>query len=221
MPTLTVASGGAVADRSLASLDAVKAELGITDGSSDTLLSGWIRDDSDAVSEACGVAPDQAGRRTFLREAVTISYRPNEVPCGFDPAPLVLPWRLPLDVEMVTVDGATLDADAYEVEPMAGLLWRLNTFGCRTRWERSRIVITGTAGWVLADVPAALRRAVIECVTIRWDGKDQNSYLKRDRVDGVGEQEFWTGSLPNMQGSVPASVLDGLRAAGLVNIAIG
>ncbi|MCW2243582.1 hypothetical protein [Azospirillum canadense] len=94
MPTLTVAPP--VADRSLVDLRTVKAELGITDTASDALLARWIKEDSDAVCAACGVAPDQMGRRTFLAEAVTISYRADEVPGGYRPTPLILPWRLPL-----------------------------------------------------------------------------------------------------------------------------
>lgn len=221
MPSLTVSA--TVADRSLVTLSALKADLGITGTDDDTRLTQWIKDDSDAVCEACGVAADQAGRRTFLQEAVTIAYRPSEVPArGIDPAPLILPWRLPLEVDTVTENGTALTvADDVEAEPMAGLLWRLDARGERTHWVGGRIVITGTAGWLLADVPTPLRRAVIDCVKLRWDAKDQNSYVTRERVDGVGEQQFWVGDVPNSVGGIQGSTIQALSAAGLVNIAVG
>lgn len=221
MPTLTVAS--AVSDRSLVALSALKADLGITGTDQDARLTQWIKDDSDAVCEACGVAPDQLGRRTFLAEAVSITYRAAEIPqaCG-QAEPLILPWRIPLALSSVTVDGTALTVpDDVEIEPMAGLLWRVGADGCRRSWERGRVVITGTAGWDQDGVPAALRRAVIDCVKLRWDAKDQNSYVTRERVDGVGEQQFWVGDVPNSVGGLQASTMDALRAAGLVNAVVG
>ena len=191
MPTLTVSA--AVADRSLVSLATVKAELCITDTTNDALLTRWVKELSDAVCEVCGVAPDQAGRRTFLAEPVSIAYRAQEVPCGFDPAPLIMPWRIPLNIDTLTVDGTALTvADDVELEPMAGLLWRLNGNGCRTRWERGRVVITGTAGWVLADVPAALSSAVTDAVRYRWYAHTRGAPLLRSYENPDVEKMSWS-----------------------------
>lgn len=205
MPTLIVSVP--VTDRSLVALSVVKAELGITDTTNDTLLTRWIKELSDNVCEVCAVAPDQLGRRTFLIEAVTISYRAQEVPCGFDPEPLVLPWRIPLKVDTLTVDGATIDADGYEVEPMAGLLWRLSSSGCRTRWERGRVVITGTAGWAQADVPAAISSAVTDAVRYRWFAHTRGDPLLRSiDVDGVDAVTFLDAGKVELVGGLPSEI---------------
>ena len=223
MPTLTVTSP--VADRSLTSLAQVKAELGIAadDTASDPLLTGWIKDDSDAVLDACHWAPDQMGRRCALDEPVTISFRASEVPVnGCDPAPLLLPWRLPLSIDTVTVDGQALTvSEDVECQPMGALLYRLDASGQHARWRPSRIVITGRSGWTQDEVPAALRGAVLDLIRIRWDSQGRNSFVKRERVEDVGEREFWVGDQPNSTGGMPKSVLESLRAAGLVNIVIG
>ncbi|GEM_PF-743324 len=212
MPTLTVSA--AVSDRSLVSLATVKAELGITgtDADRDAMLTRWIKDLSDSVCEVCGVATDQAGRRTFLSEGATIAYRAQEVPCGLDPAPLILPWRIPFTVSTVTVDGVSLTvADDVEVEPMAGLLWRLNSNGCRTRWERGRVVVTGAGGWLLADVPAALSSAVTDAVRYRWYAHTRGDPLLRSiDVDGVDAVTFMDAGKVQMDGGLPAEIVSRL-----------
>lgn len=207
MPTLTVSAP--VSDRSLVSLATVKAELGITDTTNDVMLTRWVKELSDTVCEVCSVAADQAGRRTFLSEPVSIAYRAQEVPCGHDPAPLILPWRIPLDIDTATVDGTALAvADDVELEPMAGLLWRLNADGCRTRWERGRVVITGTGGWLLADVPAALSSAVTDAVRYRWYAHTRGDPLLRSiDVDGVDAVTFMDAGKVQMDGGLPAEIV--------------
>lgn len=232
MPILNVASP--VSDRSLISLSALKTALEIASSTDNALLTQWIKDDSDTICTACNVAPDQAGRRTFLSESVIISYRTSEIVpdtrrwTGYadryasQVRPLILPWRLPLTVSTVTVDDTTLTvATDIEIEPMAALLWRLDSNGERTHWERGRLVITGTAGWALVDVPAALRYAVVEMIGLRLDGRGRNSFLKVDQAEGVGRQEFWVGDAPGSIASIPQSVLERLQIAGLVSVAIG
>ncbi|WP_431861381.1 hypothetical protein [Azospirillum sp.] len=220
MPVLIVAS--AVADRSLVSLATLKTELGISGTDYDAKLTAWGKAASDIVCSVCGIAADQQGRRTLITEAFTVSYRASEVPqrCG-DPAPLLLPWRLPLTISAVTADGTALTVvDDVECEPMAGLLWRLDEDGERTHWTRGRITITASAGWAQDDVPEAARQAVIRYVRERYDGDGRNSLLKAEESDGVGRDEYWIG--PTSKGdALPADMVDALRASGLVNVAIG
>lgn len=218
MPVLTVSAP--VADRSLVSLATVKAELGITDTASDTMLTRWVKELSDAVCEVCGVAADQAGRRTFLSEGFSISYRAQEIPEGLDPSPLILPWRIPVTISTVTVDGTALTvADDVEVEPLSGLLWRLNADGCRTRWERGRVVITGTGGWLLADVPAALSSAVTDAVRYRWYAHTRGDPLLRSiDVDGVDAVTFMDAGKVQMDGGLPSEIAS--RLAPYANMVI-
>ncbi|MFC5353553.1 hypothetical protein [Azospirillum himalayense] len=206
MPTLTVSA--AVADRSLVTLATVKAELGITDTTNDTLLTRWIKELSDNVCEVCAVAADQLGRRTFLTEAVTVAYRSSEVPDSLDPSPLILPWRIPFSVSTVTVDGVSLTvADDVEVQPMAGLLYRLDSNGERTRWERGRVVITGSGGWAQGDMPAALSSAVTDAVRYRWFAHTRGDPLLRSiDVDGVDEVTFMDAGKVQLVNGLPAEV---------------
>lgn len=208
MPTLTVSA--AVSDRSLVTLATVKAELGITDSASDTMLTRWIKELSDAVCEVCGVAADQVGRRTFLSEAVSIAYRSSEMPDGCDPAPLILPWRLPLTVSTVTEDGSALTvADDVELNPMAGLLYRLDSDGSRTRWARGRVVITGTAGWALADMPAAISSAVTDAVRYRWYAHTRGDPLLRSYENpDVEKLTYMDSDRLEVVNGLPAAVVD-------------
>jgi len=221
MPTLTVSD--AVADRSLVTLATVKSELGITgtDADRDAMLTRWIKELSDNVCETCAVAADQFGRRTFLTEGVTVSYRAQEVPCGTDPAPLILPWRIPFTVSTVTVDGVALTvADDVEVEPMAGLLYRLNSDGERTRWERARVVITGSGGWAQGDMPAALSSAVTDAVRYRWSAHKRGDPLLRSiDVDGVDAVTFLDAGKIELDGGLPSEIVS--RLAPYSNTVIG
>lgn len=214
MPALTVSA--AISDRSLVSLATVKAELGITDTDADrdAMLTRWIVEQSDAICETCGVAPDQAGRRTFLSEEIVISYRAQEIPPGLAPAPLVLPWRIPLSVDTVTVDSVPLIvADDLEIDPLAGLLWRINADGERMRWGRARIIITGTAGWALADMPAALSSAVVDAVRYRWYASTRGDPLLRSFENpDVEKLTYMDSDKVELINGLPKAVADRLGA---------
>lgn len=221
MPTLTVSA--AVADRSLVALATVKSELSIADTTNDTLLTRWIKELSDNVCETCAVAADQLGRRTFLTEAVTVAYRSSEVPDILDPSPLILPWRIPFSVSSVTVDGVSLTvADDVEVEPMSGLLYRLDSDGERTRWERARVVVTGSGGWAQGDMPAALSSAVTDAVRYRWfaHNRGDGDPLLRSYENPDVEKMAWMDAdkLETVNG-LPAVVVG--RLSPYTNVVIG
>ncbi|WP_188263180.1 hypothetical protein [Azospirillum tabaci] len=212
MPKLIVSNP--VPDRSLVDLSRVKTELGITGTERDDLLRDWIRDDSDLVCEVCGVAPDQKGRRTFLSEAVTIVYDAAPGLRGIHRAPLFLPWRLPLDSETLTVsiDGTQVDESTYRFDAGAGLLERSGG-GC---WGGCSVTITASAGWAQADVPVALRTAVIRLVRLRWETKGRDLALKAKTVEGVGREEYWVGGTGPNGHLIPAYIMSSLIAANLV-----
>lgn len=219
MPALTVAAP--VADRSLVTVARVRAELGITEADLSTeVLTDWIRDDSDAVCAACGAAADQKRRRTFLAEAVTITFSPLEVRTA---RRLVLPWRPALeDITVgVRVGGALLDAQAWHLDPAALLLSRRDGGswgGCS--WTDD-VVITGTAGWEPDEVPASLRQAVLRLVRLRWEGKGRDLTLKAISTEGAVREEFWIGGTGPGGNGIPADIMAALRAEGLVAPAMG
>ncbi|QCG92313.1 hypothetical protein [Azospirillum sp. TSH100] len=220
MPALTVTAP--VADRSLVTVARVRAELGITEADLSTeVLTDWIRDDSDAVCAACGAAADQKRRRTFLEEAVTITFSPLEVRTA---RRLVLPWRPALDAFTVDVrvGGVLLDAEAWHLDPAALLLSRRDgcSWGGGGGWNDD-VVITGTAGWVPDEVPASLRQGVLRLVRLRWEGKGRDLTLKAISTEGAVREEFWIGGTGPGGSGIPADIMAALRAEGLVAPAMG
>lgn len=216
MPTLTV--DVPVADRSLISLVELKAELGVDadDTSSDSLLTGWIRAASDVVSAACRIAPDQKGRRTLLEEQATITFAPDEVPAQDRAAPLILPWRVPVEVTSASINGEPLALPGgIEEAPMAALVYRLGA-GCRQRWPLSRIVLGVVTGFAPGDIPAVVRTAVTVLCRQQWEGRDRDLTLRAREVTGGFREEFWVGGIGGNEGAIPASIMADLSAAGLV-----
>ncbi|AWK90352.1 hypothetical protein [Azospirillum thermophilum] len=214
MPTLTVAAP--VGDRSLVDAARVRAELGVTPADlSDEVLAGWIRDDSDLVCGACRVAADQRRRRTFLEEAVTIAYTAAEAAAVRQ---LILPWRPGLDPAtlVVAVDGVPLDPAAYTLDSDALLLARVD----RQSWGGA-VTIAGTAGWVMADVPAALRSAVIRLVRLRHEAAGRDLALKALSIEGSTREEYWIGGTGPGGSGIPADIMAGLRSENLVCPVIG
>lgn len=199
MPILTVATPAT--DRALVTLARVKVELSITDAASDDLLTGWIIAESARICDVCGVAADQKGRRTFLAEECVVSLSPSEVGRG----PIIMPWRIPVAVSAVLVDGAPLASDEYEVEPMAGLVWRLDAADHRIDWPSARIAITMDGGWDAEDLPAPLTEAALALVTARWFAKDRDPSLKQIKVEGEGEETYWVGGT-STDGGLPSDI---------------
>lgn len=214
MPALTVAAP--VADRSLVDVARVRVDLGITEADLSTdVLTAWIRDDSDAVCAACGAAADQKRRRTFLAEAVTITYSPAE---AWGARRLILPWRLALDASTVAVriGGVLLDGAAWDLDPDALLLARRGGGS----WGDG-VVVTGTAGWAPSEVPASLRQAVLRLVRLRWEGRDRDLALKAISAEGSVREEYWIGGTGPGGNGIPADILAALRADGLIAPAMG
>ncbi len=192
MPRLTVATPAAVT--ALATLDQAKADLGLSGTADDALLTLWLVDASAAIATWCGLETDQRGRSSFGTEVASITYRPHEIPVRAE-APLMLPWRCPIVVTAVTVDGVALVSSSYEVDPMAALLWRLDSAGWRSSWTPGTIVVTVSAGWALADGehPAALRQACLGLIKARWHARLRDPLLKSESVSGVDSVDYWVG----------------------------
>lgn len=204
MPRINVTTPAT--SRALLALDILKDELNVTGSASDAKLTRWIAEETDRITSHCGVAADQLGRRTFASEETVVTFNAAELADGWDY--LALPWRIPVTaVTSVTVDGAALETTEYEVEPMTALLYRLDSDGSRTTWGALRTVVSLTAGWDLTgDDHPLVRRACLELVRARYVAGNRDPRLKMDRVEGIGEQQFWVNPTSPDADGLPSEI---------------
>ena len=72
--------------------------------------------------------------------------------------------------------------------------------------------MTYAAGW--ETVPPALANAAIKYVQAEWQQGSRDPLLRRVRVEGVSEREYWVD--PTKDSSVPAEVIDILERGGFI-----
>jgi len=192
----------------LTSLANVKAELSITDTSSDALLTRYISVASDAASAYC--------RRTFFQQTYEEVTRASPF---VDSASLVnQPYFLLLRARpLVSVTQIILDADIagagplvegtdFEVDYEAGQVYRLWS-DLRMRWFFRMVDITYVAGYdpeaasgAPTALPAAVEQATILLVKDAWFSRLRDPRLKSENAQGVysaswtpGDEELPTG----------------------------
>lgn len=184
----------AAASIDLTTLATVKAELGITNGTSDADLARFITQMSHAAATYCN--------RVFAKETVVDYFRPQNECRSTDK---LLLSRFPVGtITSVVEDGTTLDAADYEVDPTTGFLWRLSDDE-RTSWALAKIVATYAGGYELLDeLPNDVERAVIVMVKQAWFAKSQDPMAKAEEVPGVYRIERWVGTAPGEIGAIPA-----------------
>jgi hypothetical protein len=142
---------------------------------------------SETVCLWCDVAPDQAGRRTFLRETARIEV--EGIAPG--PGPLLLPWRIPVGtVTAITLDGTALAETDWRVEPMAALLWRLSETGRPCVWEGDRLTLDLSVGWDPDDVPPALAEACLTLARRAADDRGRDDALRSWRYGEI-QESYW------------------------------
>src|SRR4051794_26130013 len=114
--------------RDLTRLAHVKAELGVTDRDSDTLIKRYITQASDIVARYCN--------RVFAIETVTEAFR---VHSGTQSLALS---RYPVIEIVSALDGDDLlTTDDYEIDLESGIIERLSS-NCTTIWPVGKTAIT-------------------------------------------------------------------------------
>lgn len=185
----------AAASVELATLDAVKTEIGISGTGSDTQLSGLLTDSSRIIASYC--------RRTFGKETVSQTFRQTRawMTNAVYPEELRLS-RFPLvSVTSVTEDSndPLLSTD-YEADFTKGILYRLDVNDARARWTASKIVIPYVAGYRLPndqaaagveDLPDDIQRACVMLVKLLWFGRKRDPLLKDEEVAGIGRSTYF------------------------------
>jgi hypothetical protein len=185
--------------RALASLADVKADLGLVGVAEDAILTGLILQASDMIAHECAVRGDGIAPPTFLRETIVQTFRPAQ-----SLAQLILARRFVSSISTIVVDGAALMAADYECRSASGLLYRLDDDEI-VAWRGKRIDITYQAGFQI--VPEPLKRATIAAVREMRAAMNRDPLVKTEKVDGIGEQQFWIGGIDARNGSAFSSTV--------------
>jgi hypothetical protein len=204
-------------DRSLLTIEELRAAAGVADASRDTELQVVGDAVSDLIADACQVTRVADIPPTLRAEAVTETFElcgrwdgrfglvPGEQPGALRPS------RRPIaSITTVTEAGTPLGTSDYQLDGAA--IYRLQA-GRRMHWHHGPIAVSYVAGW--ADVPAGLKwaaRKFVQAVLLD-DGRDP--MLKRKVTIGVSEYEWWVD--PTKDSIVPAEVMDVLLRGGYVN----
>jgi len=182
----------AATDTTLLTTEELRLAIGLAanDASQDVLLAMFNDRATDALVRWCNIADVPPTPPTFRQETLTEVFRM----CGWAPE-LVLSRRPVTAITSVVVDDVTYDADEYEIHAARGILRRLID-DAPAGWAGEKITVVYTAGW--ATVPPSLKAAAMKSVRILWSEDGPNAKadpnLKRTRIEGVGEQEFWVGA---------------------------
>lgn len=185
----------------LTTLANVKAELDITDGTSDTVLRRYITSASKAAAHYCN--------RVFAVETVSERF----LPCRWNQRTATLQLdRFPLiTVTSVTEDGELLVVDDdYLVNSPNGQLTRVND-GNQACWPGLAMTVVYSSGY--ATVPADLEDAVIRMVTKRYSAKGRDASLRQENIPGVREATYWIATGDEAGNITPdvADILEGYR----------
>jgi hypothetical protein len=171
----------------LTSLTNVKAEMGITVTTYDTLLSRYISSASLAAAKFCNrvfVVEGVQDRLSSIRDSVLFRNRADVLQLSRWPV---------VDIISVVVDGTTLVEDTdFLTDAVNGQLTRIDSSGLRTPWCGSVIVINYEAGY--ETIPSDVEDAAIRMVTARYRSKGRDRNVKSDTVDGVGAIQYWIPS---------------------------
>lgn len=179
--TFTVTS--AASDTSLLTIEELRAAAGVTGSAEDARLQTLGRQVSLSIAAQCGVAADGINPATLLSETCSEVFRLRD-----KSASIRLSRRPVTTIASVVENDETLAADGYELDKASGLLRRLCD-DSPSNWPCGKITIAYTAGH--ATAPADLKLAASKLVTALYAETARDPSLKRERVDGVSELEYW------------------------------
>jgi hypothetical protein len=188
------------ANQDLATLESVKAALGIADSSEDLTLPPLITQASAGIAKHCN--------RTFIEEDVDETFRTDGRDCG------LLLSRYPIsEIAAATENGTALDPADFEADPSAGIINRLysDRIGC---WQRGKVVISYTAGYPIADVPGDIVRALVLLVQQFRSQGSRDPLLRAEETTDIERLEYFVPIDTGLPGSVQALLVDHRKPAG-------
>jgi hypothetical protein len=175
----------------LTDLATIKAELGITDTSEDTNLTTWIAQASASCAAYCD--------RVFGLEVVTETFR-NRFSFVYRTENRVDSIRLArnpvVTITSIVCDTVVLVQDVdYELDPVEGILYRLDGFDNIIQWCFAKLVINYSGGWALiGTLPLNIERAcIVQVKSIRSDATRDTS-VKSESIPGVLSTTYVTSN---------------------------
>lgn len=190
----------------LTTLERVKLEIDITDGSLDDLLNAKI---DDATSDiAVRVRPSlkrETVTETFWHDQARVLYYDSR---GGNP--LILSRFPAASITSVTLDDVLIDAAEYRLDAGTGLLYRLDASGYPSCWSFGKAaVIVYAAGYLLPgqdgrNLPPSLEAACIELVGSYWASRGRDPMLKSEENVGVARFDYWMAATALRAGNSPS-----------------
>ena len=194
-------------DRSLLTRAQLRAAVGVEDGSRDAELIELGNYVAVLIAQACRVATAAGIPPTLRLETIV-----ETIVLGIGSEWLDLARHPVTTINSVIENGTEINSTGYRLAGSAGRLQR-RSGSFAALWQRDcDIVVTYSAGW--ATVPDDLARAAIKFVQAEWNQGSRDPLLRRVRVEGVSEREYWVD--PTKDSVVPADVMDILERGGFV-----
>lgn len=160
--------------------------IGVLDASADAALLEMDQRASQVIAAELNVARAGVAPITVRSEVVSETFRLEE-----PRQRLITSRRFIIAIGSVVEDGETVPAGDVEFDGTAGIVWRLMD-DRRTAWLASKVVVNYTAGFQTIPFDIKLAAAKLISSFYRENARDPN--LKRVRVEGVSEREYWVGA---------------------------
>lgn len=174
------------ADRTLLTLDELRAATGQADGRRDGDLLRLNERLAAALARVCRIAAVPPTPPSFRLETLTEEFRPCRAPRA-----LYLS-RTPVTTIVSVMENETaLTASDWKLDPGTGELLRLSN-DYVVAWCARKITVAYQAGWDI--VPDDLKLAAAMTARLLWADEDsagRDPNLKRERIEGATELEYW------------------------------
>lgn len=205
--------------KNLTTLEAAQSELHLTGQQELQRLEWLIKQASGLVASYC----NQPLVRTRYKEIWRRYHYPGfggwDAPgfglyLGNRRRPLLLSRMPVVSLFAATVDGIALEVEDIMVEGSGRI---------HGVWGGGVIAITYDAGYIAADqentdIPPEIERACLDTISALWyRSKRGDPTLKRDRVDGIGDTEYYDPTVTG-NGSVPPSAMQALSNYRRINV---
>lgn len=195
----------------LTTLAVVKAELGITDNTTNAVLTRYISGASAAAAQFCN--------RVFPLESVQDVFLADERSYLFTRGGAVLQLtRWPVTtVTSLVENGVTLVENTdFLVSTANGQLTRIDANGLKRHWSQLPITVIYEAGF--ETIPADLEDAVVRMVASRYLAKGRDRSIRQENIPGLREVSYWisTGTDAGNLSPDVADILQNYRVPVLV-----